>query len=85
MPKYRKLPVEIEAIEWNDRGAFDDYQVIAFTLGAARRVGRDRRFVIRTLEGEMIVSPGDFVIKGVNGEFYPCKPDIFWKTYERVD
>lgn len=40
--------------------------------------------VIATLEGEMTVKLGDFVIRGVNGEFYPCKPDIFWKTYDRV-
>lgn len=52
-------------------------------------VGRNLRVrgnlvVIFTLEGEMIVSELDYVIKGVNGEFYPCKPDIFEKTYERV-
>ncbi len=41
--------------------------------------------VIKTLEGEMHVSKGDYVIKGVEGEYYPCKPDIFEKTYEKVD
>lgn len=41
--------------------------------------------MIRTLEGDMRVSVGDFVIQGVSGEFYPCKPDIFDKTYEEVD
>lgn len=40
---------------------------------------------IKTLEGLMHVSKGDYVIKGVNGEYYPCKPDIFEKTYEKVD
>ena len=40
---------------------------------------------IRTLEGDMTISKGDFVIKGVNGEFYPCKPDIFEKTYELAE
>ena len=40
---------------------------------------------IKTLEGTMIASVNDFIIKGVNGEFYPCKPDIFEKTYEAVD
>lgn len=40
--------------------------------------------VIETLEGDMIVSPNDWIIKGLNGEFYPCKPDIFEKTYEPV-
>ena len=42
------------------------------------------KHVISTLEGDMEVSPGDWIIKGVVGEFYPCKPDIFEKTYEKV-
>jgi hypothetical protein len=42
------------------------------------------RLVIKTLEGEMTASVGDYIIRGVNGEFYPCKPDIFSKTYEEV-
>ena len=41
-------------------------------------------FQIDTLEGEMTVSVGDYVIKGINGEFYPCKPDVFLRTYEEV-
>ena len=41
------------------------------------------KIAIKTLEGEMIVSPGDYVIKGISNEFYPCKPDIFEKTYEK--
>ena len=44
----------------------------------------DERYPIQTLEGVIYASPGDWVIKGVNGEFYPCKPDIFDKTYEAV-
>lgn len=40
--------------------------------------------MIHTLEGDMLASPGDFVITGLRGEQYPCKPDIFWKTYEPV-
>lgn len=43
------------------------------------------RVFIHTLEGDMIVSPGDYVIKGVKGEFYPCKPDIFEQTYEPIE
>lgn len=42
------------------------------------------KITIKTLEGEMEASYGDYIIKGVNGEFYPCKPDIFEKTYEKV-
>lgn len=45
----------------------------------------DHRFVVHTLEGDMLANVGDYIITGVNGEQYPCKPDIFEKTYERVD
>ena len=45
----------------------------------------DKEITIHTLEGDMIASPGDYIITGVNGEQYPCKPDIFEKTYELVD
>jgi hypothetical protein len=44
----------------------------------------DKKEVIHTLEGDMIASPGDWIITGVHGEKYPCKPDIFEKTYEKV-
>ena len=44
----------------------------------------DGEVIIRTLEGDMKADIGDFIIKGVNGEFYPCKPDIFWKSYEKI-
>lgn len=60
--KYRKKPVIIEAIQFEDNPYLK----------------------IETLEGIMKASVGDYIIKGVNGEFYPCKPDIFEKTYERV-
>jgi hypothetical protein len=46
--------------------------------------GLDGGIIISTLEGDMIANTGDYIIKGVNGEFYPCKPDIFKKTYEPV-
>ena len=45
----------------------------------------DHEEIIRTLEGDMKASPGDWIITGVNGEKYPCKPDIFEKTYERIN
>ena len=45
----------------------------------------EKREVIHTLEGDMIASPGDWILTGVNGEKYPCKPDIFEKTYEKID
>lgn len=85
--KYRKLPVEIEAIRFT-RKNYDD--VLEFTEGKACDLRFDIRpngkctCIIPTLEGDHIATEGDYIIKGVHGEFYPCKPDIFWKTYEEV-
>lgn len=76
---YRKKPVVIEAVQWTGENHaemcdFIDPEVFEIIP----RVG----LVIHTLEGDHHASPGDYIIKGVNGEFYPCKPDIFAKTYE---
>ena len=76
--KFRKKPVVIEAIQWNG----DIEPMLDFYKGMECR---DGELYIRTLEGEMHVSLGDFIIKGVQGEFYPCKPDIFERTYEKID
>lgn len=77
MPKFRKKPVVIEAIQWN--GPADDSALERFA-GHWASIGAE--VYITTPEGVMRVSPGDWVIRGVNGEFYPCKPDIFAATYE---
>ena len=74
---YRKVPVVIEATQYTG----DNFQELAEFVGKYLVVGVGGTF-IRTLEGDMLVSIGDYVIKGVSGEFYPCKPDIFEKTYE---
>jgi hypothetical protein len=79
--RYRKKPVEIDAMQVTEKTPFT--AVAAF-------VGQDievnvHRIVIHTLEGDMHVSPGDWIIRGVKGEFYPCKPDIFAASYEPVD
>ena len=81
MAKYRKKPVVIEAREL----LFDtDVQndICSWCKGS---LGPDGGIYINTLEGKMYASTGDYIIKGVQGEFYPCKPDIFNKTYEKVD
>lgn len=85
--KYVKKPVEIEAIEFT-RDSFEDIQ--KFTNGKAKDFVIEKRIngkcycIIETLEGEHIVTEGDFIIKGVKGEFYPCKPDVFKTTYDEV-
>lgn len=86
--KYRKKPVVIEAFQYDgdlsDRnGHFyvPDWATVAFAEGILYYKGAGELFV-KTLEGDMKVSVNDYVIKGVNGEIYPCKPDIFEKTYD---
>lgn len=76
---YRKKPVVVEAVQWTGENhgemcEFIDPEVFEIIP----HVG----LVIHTLEGDHHASPGDYIIKGVNGEFYPCKPDVFEKTYE---
>lgn len=83
MAKYRKKPVVIEAIQWTGENAIDIYN---FMESSDAYIGKqDGYMLINTLEGVMKASTGDFIIKGVHGEFYPCKPDIFEKTYEPAE
>ena len=96
MSRFRKRPVVIEAVQWTGDNLIE---VISFTDGvpdtrsdtAAEKwqsycdlVANDG-LKIHTLEGKMLASPGDWIIKGVQGEFYPCKPAIFALTYEAAD
>ena len=85
--KYRKKPVIIEAIQFEDNSD-RIIEIHEFMGGDTIRVNyedKDNPYLkIETLEGIMKASVGDYIIKGVNGEFYPCKPDIFETTYERV-
>lgn len=86
---WRKKPVEVEAVQITD-----DLSLAAIagwmsgSGGPLPTVVGDKRpfgLTIPTLEGDMLATPGDYVIRGVQGEFYPCKPDIFTATYESVD
>lgn len=77
--KYRKKPVTIEAIQWDGKNLLEIYNFMGGTVE-----NKGTTLVIHTLEGDMGASIGSYIIKGVNGEFYPCKPDIFAKTYEEV-
>jgi hypothetical protein len=79
--RFRKKPVEIEAIQFD--GSKASYLAIEQWAGhKAIMLGEDWNVEIATLEGTMTARPGDWIIKGVKGEFYPCKPDIFIATYE---
>ena len=79
--RYRKKPVVIEAIRYVGSNM---REVIEFTEGKAWPETCTANLVIPTLEGNHVASFGDYIIKGVRGEFYPCKPSIFWETYEPV-
>lgn len=99
--KYRKKPVVIDAIQWtgaNKREIFDfltngncpdeymtsDFPIVSnnFYIDKWKVPGG---LVIKTLEGEHLANIGDYIIRDVHGEFYPCKPDIFRETYEEVE
>lgn len=83
--KFRKKPVVIEAVQWTEN---NESEVTAFLkMGEFSSAGyvKGRYVEIGTLEGTMIASPGDWIIKGVKGEYYPCKPDIFAATYEPAE
>lgn len=77
--KYRKKPVVIEAVQWTGE---NHAEMCEFIDPEVLEIKPKEGVVIRTLEGEHHASPDDYIIKGVNGEFYPCKPGIFVKTYE---
>ena len=86
--RFKKKPVEIKAIQWR-------YDTIANIDEIEKFIGykpkycdavlsSEKRIIIKTLEGEHKASLGDWIIKGIKGEFYPCKSDIFEETYEEV-
>jgi hypothetical protein len=96
MTKYRKKPVVIEAMQWDGTAAgatsIIDWSLLydaniryrCGDLDGCDGMAGTHTLAVYTLEGTMLASAGDYVIKGVQGEFYPCKPEIFEATYELV-
>lgn len=86
MRKFRKKPVAIEAVQWTGENA-DEIQAFLCPHSPDSGYGwvKGNYVEIGTLEGLMVASIGDWIIKGVKGEFYPCKPDIFAATYEPAE
>jgi hypothetical protein len=80
MARYRKKPIVIEAIQFTGTNVVEVAKVLS--AGGAQFEPDIRFIVIKTLEGDMRADVGDWIIRGVQGEFYPCKPDIFDATYE---
>lgn len=90
MPKYRKKPVVIDAFKYDGDLMTNDGQYYAPGWAVSAYKSGDLYFeqgelYIHTLEGEHHVSAGDYIIRGVKGELYPCKPDIFAETYEPMN
>ena len=94
--RYRKKPVVIEAVKLeNNKQSIINAIEFVYNVGMEtsvlgmdfeiNKVRSDGGLIINTLEGNMLASFGDYIIKGVQGEFYPCKPGVFAETYELVE
>jgi hypothetical protein len=93
--EYRKKPVVVEAVQWHKDGDHpkvrplkdnreDDINLIGMAGELVLPLGREKYGFIETSKGGILVSQGDWIIKGSTGEFYLCKPDVFEKTYEEA-
>lgn len=84
--RFRSRPVVVEAIRYHPGPDGNCEEVAAFMGESIEHVDEDcdpdTEWVIQTIEGEVIASPGDWIIRGVGGDFYPCRPDIFEATYD---
>ena len=83
--KYKTKPCEIEAIKWTsdnfeEIAKFTNYKAYMELMYSSMK----EELIIKTLEGDMMATVGDYIIKGLRGEFYPCKPDVFHKKYEEI-
>ena len=84
MPKFRKKPVEIDAVLWDGNMTTVEPLLIGSSCESVEQDLGDPALLIPTLEGTMRAEVGDWIIRGVKGEIYPCKPDIFAATYDAV-
>lgn len=92
---YKKKPIIIEAIQWNENNLEEVMKFIDSEFEYEPNINyitykfdytvSNKKLRLNTLEGRMIVSKNDYIIKGIKGEFYPCKPDIFEETYEVIE
>lgn len=78
--KYVKKPLEVEALQWSG----NEEEMVEFLGELFLVVDTNERLRINTLEGPMWANLGDYIIKGIKGEYYPCREDIFYATYDRV-
>lgn len=81
MGKYKKKPIVIEAVKYNGNNIME---IINFVDKNPILIGSKGILIIKTLEGNMKAPIGSYIVRGVEGEYYPCRGDIFEKTYEEV-
>ena len=84
MQKFVKKPVVVEAIQYNGINSTEVESFVGAKLPSVLLSVEDTQLIIPTLEGDMKVSKGDYIIKGIKGEFYPCKPDVFKQSYNMI-
>ena len=82
--KFRKIPIIVEAVEWEGSNIVEVCQFMGKLLDEIAVPPYTESVIIKPLEGDMIAKKGDFIIKGIKGEFYPVKPDIFNASYEEI-
>ena len=85
-----KKPIKIEAVQWNgvNRGEielFCGHDNVEFKVDIMGTEIIALQLIVKTLEGDMVANRGDFIIQGVEGEYYPCREDIFYKAYQITD
>ncbi len=83
--KFRKKPVVVEAIQWGPDNTNEILRFTGYSAELIEHLGCANQLYIPTLEGGHTASLYDWIIKGIKGEFYPCKSDIFEQTYERLE
>lgn len=89
--KFQKKPVVIEAMQLTESNRAEilqwakSYAPLGTLIGAVPKSGHPHQMLVHTLEGTMTANVGDYIIRGVQGEFYPCKPDIFEQTYDEAE
>lgn len=83
--KVKKKPVEVEAVQWTGENLEEIIDFCGNKLSYVELLKGYISIYINTLEGSCRCEENEYIIKGIKGEFYPCKPDIFEATYERID
>jgi hypothetical protein len=83
MPRYTKKPVTIDAIQWTGKNRTEILNFCTDGYVSYSNAKLEPELKIQTLEGLMTATVGDYIIKGIKGEFYPCKEDIFLETYNK--